>query len=241
MAVLSSEPGNWQAPGWLQSAQGAPAAAQAESSSNSDSSSSSSDGSEEEHASLYSDLSGEDEQPQQQRGAKSGAMAHGPDQAPMAPGLPHVSLQPLTAQEADGAANLPENHDQESELRAEEAAREEAEREERRRAAELRRLDAILGGKGDISRARQRLLQVWDMLVNFDPYVHHGSAAYKLLPGALPVRCPFWRCQRCYGAGPCTLVLCGACHNMCLGSEYTGPATCWDVSAGFVRARTGAG
>ena len=63
MAALSNEHGDWQAPGWLQGVQQAPAAAPPEASSGNDSSSSSSssstDGSEEEHASLYSDLSSE--------------------------------------------------------------------------------------------------------------------------------------------------------------------------------------
>jgi hypothetical protein len=163
VAALSIEPGGWQAPEWLLGSHAAQPAAAAEASTRSSSSSSSGDSSsadgEEAHADAYSEpSSGSDAE---QRGAKSGALV--PAAGPQPKGLPPVALQPPPGQEPDEAASLGfpvQPQEPEQEQGAGDSAQERTEREERRKAAALRRLDAILGGKANVSKARQKLLQV---------------------------------------------------------------------------------
>lgn len=163
MSVLSIEPGEWQAPDWLLGSHAAQPAAPQEAatmSSSSSSDDSSSADAEEAHADAYSEpSSGSDSE---QRGAKSGALV--PAAVPQPKGLPPVALQPPLGQEPDEASSLgfpvqPKEPGTEQEQSAGDAAQEQAEREERRKAAALRRLDSILGGKANVSKARQKLLQ----------------------------------------------------------------------------------
>lgn len=169
IAALRPDGGSWQAPGWLLELAAAPCpvttAQTCQDNASSSCDSSSSDEEVDAHAATYSSMSSSDDEGGAggKRGARSRVLVPAQEPSKQPKGLPPVALRPPDAEdgEPDQAAGAREQGGAKTGDRAaEEDAKAEAEREERRNDVALRRLTAILGGKGDVSRARQKLLEV---------------------------------------------------------------------------------